>query len=730
MINGTESGGGKMERLGITAKKMGRIFTRETASTYMQTQNAAVRAAKGTVGALARTEDVAVRGIIGAAHLAPATVDNKYVRGGARLAYGLGKSSLERWVHNFDPRGRGDKIDKALWGAGIGFAFAESHVVAPLGPAGGWMKAGLNFVAVQGISIGLSKYFERQEKNFIAKADRANAFFGNRVNVIPDVDTRLANIQRARQGRNLVADPNIANVVSGVDTELAKIQRRRAIAVRRVSNFFAGVSAGNSIASIVHFGDLGLSHFAGTDNLGELFVKAIEAHSANTAVATGAATAAATAVKSATKEAASSSFTAPSPAPETLAPHPSPTVEPVASPSVPIPAEATPAPASPAAPLPTPTEGGIDDGGFRTGSPEINVEDALSGRDRLVFDTLKNNNVIAGAARDMMGGYGDYLSPGVDETHMGGIGQQLVDQIMQTNHLEEASRIQVEAMVKKVIEEQANLAFRAAVGSGYETDTATVDYGVRILKTYLGHSDFQQSLAENASRRFAQIIQEITTTPEAFQPADIAHLSGVSDDQALDIMNNVLRSTPGTFKEADFSGMTDLDFSNFKQAVFESITHDVAPKLLEQSHAIETLPLDQALGKAAEVGTHLPTKEIAENLSKEFKNVTGILAQLTDTQLDSLDKVLNKVSTATTPIPTPPPEATAVPIPNEPRAPIPPPIDRMEAIKAIILMDPELTAAGITIWLASMPLMFVIALELTRKTRRRRRGGPSTGTTP
>lgn len=629
MINSPESGGGKMEplrRVGGVAKKV------------------AGSVAGGTLGAI---------------HLSTSAVDNKYVRGGARLAYGLGRSSLETWVHNFDPRRRGDKLDKVLWGAGIGVAFGESYLAAHFGPAGGWMKAGINFAAVQGVSIGFAKYFERQEKNFIASSERANAVFADRANVVSDVDTELARIQKRRTGDR-------ANTVSDVDTKLAEIQRRRAVGARRLSNFFAGVSAGNSIASIVHLGDLGLLHFAGTDNLGELFGKALEAHSANSAATTAAA-----AVQSTTEEAAATSLAPPPPSPEALAPHPSP--------------------------------------------PHIDIvtEAGLQPSQKAVFDTLKNSNAIAGAARDMMSGYGDYLSAGVDETQMGGVGQELVNQIMQTNHLQEASRIQVEAMVKKVVENQANQAFADAILQGGEANMATVKSGVSILKSYLEAPVFQQSLAENASRRFAQTIQEIATNPEAFQPADIAHLSGVSDIQAVAIANKVVNQTPAAFHGYDFSTLTELEHSNVRQAVFESIAHDTAPKLIEQSKVIESLPLGQAMSKVAEVGKHLPAREIAENLSQEFKNITGVLAQLTDTQLDQLEKVLNSVST--------------------------PPIDRMEALKAILgenAGDLAVTAlSGIVVGNAIM-LIVVDIIKKRIRTRRRRGGGgplpppPPPGVTP
>lgn len=398
----------------------------------------------------------------------------------------------------------------------------------------------------------------------------------------------------------------------------------------------------------------------------------------------------------------------PVPSPEVPAP-PSPIPSPEASPS---PVTAAPAGGEIAAGAPVPAaEPAWDGAKAALSAPTVNVESHLSGEQLRIFESLRDSHKIGEISMRAMGGYGDYLSPNIDETTMGGVGKGLVQKIIENNpNLANVPQEQMETIVKKLIEDQANLAMEQAVKSADAgVNSQTVSKALDILESHLKDPAFQNTVATHAQEKFAQVIKLSATNPEAFQAADIAHLAGVSDAEVYQAVSEVIKQYPSAGLPAEINLPVDTSVSSapFKQAVFEAVASQAKPLLAQQAATIATLPPDQALAKLAEMGKHIPTEQIVANLSKQFEAVFNVVANLSPDQLAKLDEIINGAPT---------PEAAAQAIQKDP--------EWLSILKDVGGIGKDLAPYGAMSALAAT--IFITAVSL----RRRQLRGSAPATTP
>lgn len=292
-------------------------------------------------------------------------------------------------------------------------------------------------------------------------------------------------------------------------------------------------------------------------------------------------------------------------------------------------------------------------------APKVNIESTLTGEQLSTFEALRDSGKIGEIASKTMGGYGDYLSLGVNETNMGGVGQSLVKEIVNNNpNLANMPAEQLNTVAKKLIEGQANEAMKQAILEGGSLNDQTVTRALEILHERVGSEAFQTTVATHAQEKVAQVVNLAVSNPETFQAADITHLVGVSDAEVMNIVNETLKQSSDVLPSSDIGQFViqnpnAITVAPIKQAVFEAVAAQAQPALKQQAATIATLPPDQALTKLAEIGKYIPTEQVVENLSAQlrelfvkFSNINTetlnkALAGLDQATIDKIDKIIN-----------------------------------------------------------------------------------------
>lgn len=497
-----------------------------------------------------------------------------------KIARGSGRFFMS-WLNNYNAWNR----DRAYYfGAAVG-GVSTVAIVALTGPASPFVRAG--------VGIGLS-----------VSAQIAGAYMTNRYR------------EWERQARE-----KAGNDIPQYEQELKAIQERHRLASKRIQEFMAGVAFGNMAVGL----GIGVESFLGDKiNLDSIFAS-IGSESQNTPPPTPTSTpeipriggagvvpdvdmvrdiqqslAGATETPTSTATTVSSSAYTPSPT-ETATPTPTSTPTATFTPTVTntaLPTE-TPAATFTSSPTSVPAETATATATTVptfTPTPEVASSPVVStpaesiqfpkpnilieppNLESLPVDTTQGeivhkmieNNVISGAVRDALGGYGDYVSG--DGSKMGGIGKAILDQVV-TDSASEQAKTQAEAAVKKQVEAIAN-----RVAYDYANELASQGKSLD-MKTI---AEFQSKLNEELMRNQPAIINNLAeksldimknvADPAIVSDSDVVHLMGVSDAKVDGLIQANL---PGENLNSGQSGYNEL-----RGVVFNDLADRYRPTIL------------------------------------------------------------------------------------------------------------------------------------------------------
>ncbi len=129
-----------------------------------------------------------------------------------------------RWVQNLNPRGK-----EVFWWAGVSTGAGLSFALAPLGPASGWTKAGINAAVAYGLYLGVRTAFAKSENQALSK------------------------VSSAELGLEDITNTTIKRMIAGTDVKEKKLQEilgKKNAWELKVRNYLLGVSAGGTAFSL------------------------------------------------------------------------------------------------------------------------------------------------------------------------------------------------------------------------------------------------------------------------------------------------------------------------------------------------------------------------------------------------------------------------------------------------------------------------------------------------
>lgn len=537
-----------------------------------------------------------------------------------KIARGSGRFFMS-WLNNYNAWNR----DRAYYfGAAVG-GVSTVAIVALTGPASPFVRAG--------VGIGLS-----------VSAQIAGAYMTNRYR------------EWERQARE-----KAGNDIPQYEQELKAIQERHRLASKRIQEFMAGVAFGNMVGGL----GIGVESFLGDKiNLDSIFAS-IGSESQNTPPPTPTFTpeipriggagvvpdvdmvrdiqqslAGATETPTSTATTVSSPAYTPSPT-ETATPTPTstptatftptvtntalPTETPAAtftsSPTA-IPTEtatATVAPtftatpeavSSPVISAPAESAPSIPKPNILVEPPNLESLPVNTSQGEIVHKMIENN-VISGAVRDSLGGYGDYING--EGSKMGGIGKTLLDQIV-TDQTSEQTITQAQAVVKKQVEAIANrVAYDYAnelASTGKSLDMTTIaEFQSRLNGELINN---QPEILNNLVEKSVDIMKN-AADPAIVSDSDVVHLMGVSDAKVDSLIQANL---PGENLNISQNGYNEL-----RGIVFNDLADRYRPAILSAVNQTSINPLGL---KPLDVFSQLRLGDSAPQLSA---NAAGELTQ-------------------------------------------------------------------------------------------------------
>lgn len=258
--------------------------------------------------------------------------------------------------------------------------------------------------------------------------------------------------------------------------------------------------------------------------------------------------------------------------------------------------------------------------------PDIDKVALLTEPQKEIFNKMIENNLVTGAARDAMGGYGDYLTLQGTGDQMGGIGEKYVNSTMQHFNLPESARTSVEALVKKQIEAQANNIYADLATRTTDVNLEVAKEGAQRLAQALETPEFQQQIIGGSHEKLAELIKEINN-PAVMQDADVVHLAGISDSAVDKFINNVI-TTQVELPADTGDSLSKLDYNQLRGVVFDNLADDLRPQFVDlaSQNQLSIESLSRLSNTPIPVGTASEVAARAAELIAENQRLTENLS--------------------------------------------------------------------------------------------------------
>lgn len=203
--------------------------------------------------------------------------------------------------------------------------------------------------------------------------------------------------------------------------------------------------------------------------------------------------------------------------------------------------------------------------------PDVDQVVLLTESQKSTFDNMLQHNLVSGAARDAMGGYGDYVTLQGTGDQMGSVGEKYVNATLNHFNLPETARTSVEALVKKQVEEQSNNIFADLATRTTDVNMEVAQEGALRLNQALENPAFQEQMISHSQEKLAKLVAEINN-PAVMPSADVVHLAGIPDTKIDEFINNSV---------VNHSDLSKLDYNQLRGVVFDNLAEDIRPRLVE-----------------------------------------------------------------------------------------------------------------------------------------------------